>query len=108
MILNLKDKASTRTNGWLDKWDTARLQLAGRLKTRVMGVFWEEVDELKEGMWKKWCLPQPGPAGSHPHRASQRCAGVCVCWLWHLGGHPALPGWWLSCVPRHEPVPHSG
>lgn len=24
------------------RWDTARLQLAGRLETRVMGVFWEE------------------------------------------------------------------
>lgn len=43
---DFESKGQSQHKGkWLvvSRWDTARLWLVGRLETRVMGAFWEEV-----------------------------------------------------------------
>lgn len=114
MLLKLKDRASTRTNGYKPvintlRWDTARPQLAGRFENRAVGAkiihFGRKLGEFKEEICTKWCLQQPGSAGSDPQSASQH--GAAACSLWSLQGHKTVPTLWLACVPGNQPALHS-
>lgn len=65
VVLKLRDKAGTRTDGYKPvlsnlRWDTARPKLAGRFENRAVEAkivnFRRSFAEFEEGMCTKWCL----------------------------------------------------
>lgn len=104
--MNLKDKASTRTNGWLSAILGGTLpdcSWQGGLRPGSWEYFGKRLDELERGCVGSGVCHSQGQQAAIPTGPASRCGLALV-----PGRAPssAWPG--LSCVPGHEPVPHSG